>query len=166
MSVKEQLIAELKHESANTRKVLERAPEKSFSWKPHDKSMSLGRLSQHLAEIPQWVEATITKDELDFAKSTYTPVDAATTKDLLTFFDDNLSKAVSILQDTPEEEFSKNWTMRAGEKVFFTLPKAAVFRSFILSHTMHHRGQLTVYLRLLDVPVPQIYGPTADESNF
>lgn len=164
MSVKEKLIAEFKYESANTRKVLERAPEKSFLWKPHEKSMSLGRLTYHLAEIPQWVDTTISKDELDFAKSDYIPVDATTTKDLLKFFDNNISKALSILENTNEEVLSENWSMKAGDKIFFTLPKADVFRSFILSHTMHHRGQLTVYLRMLDVPVPSIYGPTADEE--
>jgi len=164
MSVKEQLMSELKNESGNTRKMLERVPEKSFSWKPHEKSMSLGRLSQHLAEIPHWADATLTKDELDFAKSNYTPTDATTSESLLKFFDENLKKAVDILQNTPEEELKNNWTMRYGDKVFFTLPKASVFRSFILSHTIHHRAQLSVYLRLLDVPVPSIYGPTADEN--
>jgi len=166
MGMKEALLAEFQNESVSTRKVLERTPEKSFTWKPHEKSMSLGRLSQHLAEIPQWVEASLTKDELDFATMDYKQVDPASTAELLKFFDDNVNAAVEIIKNTPEEEFMKNWTMRNGDKVYMTIPKAAVVRGFVMSHLIHHRGQMTVYLRMLDVPLPGIYGPAADENTM
>ena len=164
MPLNESLIAELKHESAGTRKMLERVPEQSFAWKPHDKSMSIGRLAMHLAEIPMWTDVTLLQDELDFAKLDYKPRDATSTKELLKFFDDNVNKALETLKNTSDEEFMKGWTMRTGDEVHFTLPKIAVVRSFILSHNIHHRGQMSVYLRMLDVPVPSIYGPTADEA--
>lgn len=164
MTISEQFIAELKHEGANTRKMLERVPEKSYSWKPHDKSMSLGRLAKHLVEIPQWVEASLIKDELDFEVAKYVPTDATSSRELLEFYDKNLSQAMEILRKTPDEEYKKNWTLRSGEQIYVTMPKSAVVRSFIMSHSIHHRAQLSVYLRLLDIPVPGMYGPSADEE--
>jgi uncharacterized damage-inducible protein DinB len=166
MPLNEPLITELQHEASNTRKMLERVPEKSFSWKPHDKSMTLGSLAQHLAEIPVWTGVTVDQDELDFSRSEYKPRVATTTEDLLKTFDENLKNALECLQKASDEKLNGMWTMRNGEKVYFTMPKLKVLRSFVLSHSIHHRGQLSVYMRLLGVPLPQIYGPTADESNF
>ncbi|MDQ3022116.1 MAG: DinB family protein [Bacteroidota bacterium] len=166
MPLNESLIAELQHEAANTRKMLERVPEKSFSWKPHDKSMSLGEITNHLAEIPHWVGVSIEQDELDFAGSDYKPRTPTTTEDLLKFFDTNIEKALESLKNASDEKLFENWTMRNGEQVYFTMPKIAVVRSFVMNHSVHHRGQLSIYLRLLDVPLPSIYGPTADESNM
>lgn len=166
MALNESLIAELKQEAANTRKMLERATEKSFAWKPHEKSMTLGGLAQHLAEIPMWVGVSVDQDELDFAKSDYKPKTATTTEELLKTFDENLENAVKSLKNASDEKLMGTWTMRNGEKIYFTMPKTAVVRYFVLNHSIHHRGQLSVYLRLLDVPLPQIYGPTADDSNF
>lgn len=163
MSIKEDLLKEFKVESASTRKILERVPEQSFSWKPHEKSMALGTLAFHLAEIYQWAAPTINADELDFAKRKYVPPDFKTTKELLEFYDKNTKDALELFENADEEEFNKNWTMRMGDKIFFTRPKKDVLRSFIMNHSIHHRAQLTVYLRLLDVPLPSIYGPTADE---
>ncbi len=165
MSQKQALIAELQMEAANTRKILERVPVEKNDWKPHAKSMSLGRLASHVAEIPGWVTVTLETDELDFAKSEYKPVVAASTEELLDILDKNMAKAVKTLETIPDEEFDKMWTMRNGDQVFFTLPKKVVLRTFAYSHNFHHRAQLGVYLRLLDIPVPGMYGPTADEMN-
>ena len=153
-------------EAANTRKMIERVPDKSFDWKPHDKSMTLGRLAYHVCENPQWVSVTVDKDEIDFAANDYVPKEAKTTEELLKVFDDSLAEAVKCLKNASDEKLSGNWTMRNGEQVYFTMPKLAVLRSFVLNHIIHHRGQLSVYLRMLDVPLPQIYGPTADETAF
>ncbi len=166
MSLNEPLIAELQQEAASTRKMLERVPEKSFSWKPHEKSMTLGDLSHHVAEIPEWVSVSVEKDELDFAKSNYVPKEATTTEALLKLFDEKVKNAVECLKNASDEKLMGNWTMKNGEKVYFTMPKTAVVRYFVLNHAVHHRGQLSVYLRLLDVPLPSIYGPTADETNM
>ena len=146
--------------------MIERVPEKSFDWKPHDKSMTLGRLAYHIAENPQWVSVTVDKDEIDFAAKDYVEKEAKTTAELLKVFDESLAEAVKCLKNASDEKLMGNWTMRNGEHVYFTMPKIAVLRSFVLNHIIHHRGQLSVYLRILDVPLPQIYGPTADETNF
>lgn len=166
MPLNESILAELQMEAAATRKMIERVPEKSFDWKPHDKSMTLGRLAYHICENPQWVSVTVDKDEIDFAANDYVPKEAKTTAELLKVFDDSLAEAVECLKNASDEKLMGNWTMRNGETVYFTMPKTAVLRSFVLNHIVHHRGQLSVYLRMLDVPLPQIYGPTADETNF
>ena len=166
MPLNESFLAELQMEAANTRKMIERVPEKSFDWKPHDKSMTLGRLAYHIAENPQWVSVTVDKDEIDFAAKDYVEKEAKTTAELLKVFDESLAEAVECLKNASDEKLMGNWTMRNGDTVYFTMPKIAVLRSFVLNHIVHHRGQLSVYLRMLDVPLPQIYGPTADETNF
>jgi uncharacterized damage-inducible protein DinB len=164
MGINELFIAELQQESASTRKLLERVPLDKADWKPHEKSMPLGRLATHVAEIPGWTTVTMEQDELDFATMDYKPVIAKDNHELVKMLDENLAKALKTLKDSPDERFSENWTMRTGDKIYFTLPKAAVLRSFAFNHQYHHRAQLTVYLRLLDVPLPGIYGPTADET--
>lgn len=166
MPINESLIAELQAEAAATRKILERVPEKSFSWKPHDKSMSLGRLAYHIAENSKWVNASVDEDGIDFSKMDFEEKEAATSEELLKVFDEYIASAIDCLKKASDEKLLGSWTMRNGEQIYFTMPKTAVIRSFVLNHTIHHRGQLSVYLRLLDVPLPQIYGPTADESNF
>ncbi len=166
MPINDVLISELQQEAASTRKMLERVPEKSFSWKPHEKSMSLGVLAHHIAELPEWVGASVNQDELDFAEQKYTPKEQTTTEALLKIFDENISNAVECLKNASDEKLLSSWTLRNGEKVYLTMPKAGVVRGFVLNHTVHHRGQLSVFLRLLDVPLPSIYGPTADEGNM
>lgn len=163
MQQNQALIAEIKMEAANTRKILERVPLDKSDWKPHDKSMPLGRLATHVAEIPSWVTITLAKDEMDFATTPYKPHVAATNEELVSILDKNVNEAIATLEKMTDAEFSNMWTLRNGEQVFFTLPKAAVLRSFALSHNYHHRAQLGVYLRMLDVPLPGMYGPTADE---
>mgnify|MGYP001167416468 CR=1 FL=1 len=166
MPLNESLIMELQHEAQTTRKMLERVPEDKFSWKPHEKSMTLGRLSMHLAEIPGWVNATLLADELDFSKMDYKMREPETNADLMKEFDEKLSSALDVLKNTSDETMMTMWTMRDGETVYLTLPKIAVLRSFVYSHLIHHRGQLSVYLRLLDVPLPSVYGPTADDAGM
>lgn len=157
------LIEEVKAEGAATRKVLEAVPLDKADWKPHEKSMSIGRLATHIAEIPGWVGKTLLVDELDFAKTAYKPVVAETKEELLAIHDKMVAEAVAVLENVKPEDFDQIWTMRAGEQIFYQLPKDKVLRRFAFSHLYHHRGQLSVYLRLLDVPVPGVYGPTADE---
>jgi len=163
------LLQELEHEAPNTRKTLERIPEK-FDWKPHAKSMSLGRLAQHLAEIPHWTVETISKDELDLAppgSPPHQPPPPLTSKtQILETFDKNLSEAKAALSATDDEHLMKPWSLKMGGKTILTLPRVAVVRNFVLNHNVHHRAQLGVYLRLNDVPVPSVYGPSADEGSM
>lgn len=163
MSINQSFISELEQEAKATKKVLERVPLDKPDWKPHEKSMALGRLATHVAEIPGWVTSTLAADELDFAKFDYKPRIATNTDELIQIFEENRSKGLDSLKNAKDEEFTKNWTMRNGEQIYFTLPKIAVLRTFAYNHLYHHRAQLTVYLRLLNVPLPYIYGPTADE---
>lgn len=164
MPVNESFLNELKKEAASTRKLLERVPENSFSWKPHEKSFILSRIASHVAELPGWIPFILDSDELDFGKYKYTPPEISKTSDLLKIHDDCVEKAIKSLENAKDEDFLKNWTMRTNEVIYFTRPKASVLRDFSYNHLYHHRGQLTVYLRLLDVPLPGIFGPTADEQ--
>jgi uncharacterized damage-inducible protein DinB len=165
MSLSDALIPEFDMEMANTRRALERVPMDKASWQPHPKSMTLGRLAVHLAELPGWASTTVNTDELDFA-SGYNPPKAETTQDLLALFDKNVGEARAALAGASDETWQKGWTLRRGDHVIFTMPKIAVHRGFTMNHIIHHRGQLTVYLRLNDVAVPSIYGPSADEGNM
>lgn len=164
MSKNAALIAEIKHEAISTRKMLERVPMDKFGWKPHEKSMTLGRLTQHVIDIMNWLEFTAKQDELDLGGNFERPKDAVTNEELLSRFNANLDNAIKALESTSDEKMGENWTLRSGDHVIFTMPRAVVFRSFCLNHFIHHRGQLSVYLRLLDVPLPNIYGPSADEQ--
>ena len=160
------LIAEMEQEAVTARRCLERVPADKFDWKPHEKSTSFGKLATHIAEMFGWTPPTLQQPELDFAKWDYKPFEPSTTEDLVEFLDKNVAEAIITLRNTPDEVFMENWTMRNGETVYFTMPKAAVMRSFVLNHIVHHRGQLSVYLRLNDIPVPAIYGPSADEGSM
>jgi uncharacterized damage-inducible protein DinB len=159
------IIAEFEYESATTRKMLERVPEDRLEWAPHEKSMTLGRLATHIAENPAWCSTLLDKDELDLADSEYEPIVAASVAELLELFDKNVAAFVENVSERSDEQMLSAWTLRVGENVLGTQPKVGALRAFILSHTVHHRGQLSVYLRLLDVPLPQVYGPTADDSG-
>ncbi len=165
MSLNEILLAEFKHEAATTRKILEKVPLEKGDYKPHEKSMSLMRLATHVAEIAGWWKECLVHDELDFAKGDFTPKVFASSTEFLAYFDDLVAKAEVILNETPESEFAKDWTMRQGEMIFFTMPKAQVVRTWCLNHWYHHRAQLGVYLRLLDISVPRSYGPSADDQG-
>jgi uncharacterized damage-inducible protein DinB len=164
-SVKE-LLAEFKMEAANTRKILERVPDGKNDWTPHEKSMKLGRLATHIAEILGWTYITVKTDVLDFAAGDYKPNVLETTADRLKFFDEEVAKSVAVLENTSDEELEKDWTMKNGDVVYFTVPKKVALRTWVYSHQFHHRAQLGVYLRLLDVAVPGIYGPSADDNGM
>jgi len=157
---------ELDNEAKVTRTVLERVPADKFDWKPHEKSMTFGRLASHVAEMFGWTRSTLTTDVLDFSTMEYTPFEPKSNEELLAFFDDHIAKAKAALAETSDETFLTNWTMRNGETEYFAMPKVAVVRSFVMNHIIHHRGQLSLYLRLNDIPVPSIYGPSADEGQM
>lgn len=166
MSIGNILLQELLHEAASTRKILAVVPFDKADFKPHEKSSSLIGLAKHVCQNTGWWKECLLNDELDFAKGGQTPVEINSTDDLLALHDDLVEKAKTILTNTPDAEFEKPWSMRNGETIFFTMPKAAVVRTWCMNHLYHHRGQLTVYLRLLDIPVPNTYGPTADNQGM
>lgn len=159
-------LAELENEAKVARACLERVPAETFDWKPHEKSMTMGRLASHVAEMFGWTKETLTQDVLDFATADFKPFEPKTSEELLKFFDDHIAAAKEILSKTSDDIFMTPWTMRNGEQVYFTMPKVAVMRTFVMNHIVHHRGQLSVYLRLNDIPVPSIYGPSADEGEM
>ena len=163
MQLNQSLISELESESKSTRKILERVPLEKAGWKPHEKSTPLGRLATHIAELQGRIDLILNTDEHDFAKTGYSYKVAASSKELLGIFEENCSKSLNALRSATDESFNKNWTLRNGEKIFFSLPKLTAIRSSVFNHIYHHRAQLGVYLRLLEVPLPSIYGPTADE---
>jgi uncharacterized damage-inducible protein DinB len=161
MSINEMLMPELEQEAATTRLLLERVPAKDPGWKPHPKSMSLGDLAVHVANLPAWLEMALTTVELDLAV-TPTPAPFTTVDALLASFDRHVASSRAALAKAADADFAVPWSLKSGDQVFFTLPRAVIVRSFVLSHLIHHRAQLGVYLRLLDVPLPPCYGPTAD----
>jgi uncharacterized damage-inducible protein DinB len=163
MAFTDALLPELDHEVALTRKVLERIPEDRFDWKPHAKSFSLGQLASHLATLPQWGSMTINMGELDLDVTA--PQPALTSRaEILAKFDEQTGAFRSALTGRTDAELTAMWTLKQKGKTIFSMPKVSVLRSFVMNHLIHHRGQLSVYLRQLDVPLPSIYGPSADES--
>lgn len=159
-------LGDLDHELRTTRRVLARVPMDRADWKPHERSMTLGQLAAHLAGVPAWGTMTLTTEELDFAQPTPRPPAPTTTDELLATFDVGAARLQELVAAAGDEALRERWTARNGEHVVFALPRVGVLRGFILSHMIHHRAQLGVYLRLLDVPVPSMYGPSADEGNM
>lgn len=158
----ESFLRELEMEAQTTRKMLKLVPGDKFDWQPHSKSMTMKQLATHIAEIPSWVAMAINTDELDFAKMDYKPTPVSSTADLLDLFEKSLEEGRSNLENATEEKVNESWTMRNGEQIYYTSTKADTIRHSI-SQTIHHRAQLGVYLRLLDIPIPGSYGPSADE---
>ncbi len=159
------LVPEFDHEMATTRTLLERVPDGKDDWKPHEKSMSLARLANHIATLPGYVNAVLGADEFDAnpeGGEKYTTPAFHSAAERVAAFDAAVASARSALAAVSDEDLGKQWTLKNGGKTMFSFPRAAVLRSFAFSHLIHHRGQLSVYLRLLDVPLPSIYGPTAD----
>ncbi len=163
MSINQALLAEFKHESNNTRKILERVPTDKLSWKPHEKSMTIGRLATHIAELPIWIDRALTEDEFDFATAVFNRESKESTEAILQLFDERKESAIKLIESASDELLNSPYTMRRGEQIFFTIPKKVNIRNIGFNHNYHHRGQLSVYLRLLDVNVPGMYGPSADE---
>ncbi len=167
MTIAESILAEFDVEMAGTRKTLERVPNDKLQWKAHGKSNTIGWVACHLAEIVGWVEAALTQDSWDI-----NPVDGEpyrTTildniQGILDLFDANVAAARKRIAETPDEEFSKSWSLLAGGETLLTMPKSGVIRTWVLNHTIHHRAILCVYLRLNEIPVPALYGPSADEQ--
>lgn len=161
-SLRQVALADLEHEISQTRRVLERVPDEHLSWKPHEKSFSLGALALHIANLLEWQRTILTTEELDVATTgRLSPPESR--EELLRTFDANADALRQALGAADDGALTEPWTLRNGEHTVFTLPRVAVLRSAGISHIVHHRGQLTVYLRLLDVPLPGVYGPTADE---
>ncbi|MBC6989075.1 MULTISPECIES: DinB family protein [Hymenobacter] len=162
-SLQAEFSKELKRELHITRRVLERVPTEKFDWRPHPKSMSLGALAGHIANIIGFLEMSLQGPETDLAVSPW-PASPTTSDGVLQRFDVNAENIQKALAQVDDETFHAPWTMRRGEQVFMTLPRAAITRNLVLNHLIHHRGQMSVYLRLLDIPVPAIYGGSADEA--
>jgi uncharacterized damage-inducible protein DinB len=165
MPLNQALLPEFDHEMANTRKSLERIPDNKFDWKPHQKSSTLGALAGHLATINGWAEAIISQDSFDVATSPPTP-QFKNRQEVLDAFDKSTASARKAISAASDEQFMKSWSLLNKGQTVFALPRIGVIRSFILSHTIHHRAQLGVYLRLNDIAVPSIYGPSADEGRM
>jgi uncharacterized damage-inducible protein DinB len=165
MSTIQLLLKEMEQEALTTRKMLERVPADKFDWQPHQKSMTLQRLATHVAELPSWVEIAVTTDELDFAQNNYAPETVSNTSELLEYFERNLVKGRESLAKTTEETLSEDWTLRNGDQVYQVSTKGEIVR-MAYCQIVHHRAQLGVFLRLLDVPIPGSYGPSADEGDF
>jgi uncharacterized damage-inducible protein DinB len=169
MKISEALLPEFDQEMANTRKTLERVPADKFTWKPHPKSFSMIALSTHIANMIGWAVDTMNKDSFDVSPPgapPYKEEPAASPKALLEKFDKGVAGARGALAAASDEDFMKPWSLLAGGKTLFTMPRVVCIRSFVMNHVIHHRAQLGVYLRLNDIPVPSIYGPSADEGNM
>jgi uncharacterized damage-inducible protein DinB len=169
MTIAETLLPEYDHETATTRKLLERIPADKATWAPHPKSFTLGALCLHLAEMPTWAVMALKETELDMnppGGSGYQRPAWESKEALLRTFDDNAAAARARIAQASDAEFMVGWTLKSGGQAIFTIPRVAVVRTWVMNHVIHHRGQLSVYLRLLDVPVPSIYGPSADEQGM
>lgn len=167
MSMREALLAEYDQEMATTRRLLERVPEDRLPWAPHPKSMTLQALLSHLVNIPSWIPMTLDQPELDMApegQEPWTTPQQTQRAAWMAAFEANVAAGRASLAQVTEARLAESWTLKAGGKPYFTQPKGGVLRGFVMSHLIHHRGQLSVYLRLLDVPLPSIYGPSADEQ--
>jgi uncharacterized damage-inducible protein DinB len=167
MKISESVLPEFDQEMANTRKVLERVPHDKADWTPHTKSFSFGGLATHLATIPDWAKLTMEMDAFDYAPPGGPPYQAptfASNKEMVDAFDKGVAEARAAIAAGDDAKFLAPWSLMAGGKTMMTMPRIAVIRSFVMNHAIHHRAQLGVYLRLNDIPVPGMYGPTADEQ--
>jgi uncharacterized damage-inducible protein DinB len=165
MAIRDSLLPEFDHEMGTTRRLLERTPEAEFAWRPHERSFSLGQLAGHVANIPNWCDAILKNTVFDvMSLGDARAKMPESTAGLLAQFDKTVATARAALAATGDPEMLTPWTFKRGEQVVFTMPRIAAIRSFIMNHSIHHRGQLSVYLRLKNVPLPAMYGPTADEQ--
>lgn len=163
MSLKESIIAELKHEAESTRKLLERVPSDKFDWKPHEKSMSLKSLATHIANLSRFAGIIASTPYLDFAEGGLIKPEINNTSDLIHELQTGIQTSIEALQSVTDEDLKQNWALKNKGHVIFELPKAVAIRNVGMNHIYHHRGQLSVYLRLLDVKIPGMYGPSNDE---
>ncbi len=159
------LLKEMEQEAETTRKMLSIVPDDKYDWQPHPKSMTIRVLATHIAELPSWVSLTLTTDELDFAANPYDPTIINNTKDLLACFEKSLAEGKAHLETANEKLLEENWTLRSGDQIFMVNSKYETIRH-TFCQIVHHRAQLGVFLRLLDIPIPGSYGPSADEMDF
>ena len=164
MAIKDALLADYDHEMGSTRRLLERVPGDRLAWKPHDRSMSLGGLATHLGRIPQWAGTILNEPSFDLAEAPPDPAEHTSLAGILSAFDEGRARTRAWMDKT-DGEYNSLWTLKRGGQQLFSVPRVSAFRSFVLHHIIHHRGQLSVYLRLNDVAVPAIYGPSADEGS-
>ena len=160
---------EFDQEMANTRKILALVPEDRFDFAPHEKSMKLGYLAGHIAETPGWSVPTVNTAEFDIRPvggPVYKPFEPQTRDELLSLFDKNVAAAQEAVRGVGDDDLTALWSLLAGGKTLFTMPRIAVLKSMVLNHVIHHRAQLGVYLRINDIPIPGMYGPSADDPNF
>lgn len=163
MVTRDVLLAEFDRETTLTRVVLERLPDDRYGWRPHARSFTAGELASHLANLPGWAMATLRETAVDTATQPR-PTVATSRAELLGQFDMRVAEARAALVTMTDPQLCETWTLRQGDRTLFSMPRLSVWRSFVMNHLVHHRGQLSVYLRLLDVPVPAIYGPSADDA--
>jgi uncharacterized damage-inducible protein DinB len=166
MRIAEAILPEFDREMATTRRMLERFPEDKVEWRPHDTCMTMGRLAGHVAELAGWTVPTMTQDKLEMDPNSYTPAVVKSRAEALAKFDETVKTARSAIAGASDDAFIKPWTFVAGGKTVFTMPKIAVYRSFVMNHLIHHRGQLAAFYRIAGVPVPSLYGPSKDEQVF
>lgn len=162
MKILDLLLNELKEEAVTTRKMFSLVPDEQFDWKPHEKSMTIKQLAVHIAELPGWIAFGLQTDELDFAKTPYEPAPVKDGAELLEYFEKSLQSGVSALEAAQPEDLEPSWTLRQGDMILMTFTKYGIIRH-ALSQQIHHRAQLGVYLRLLNIPIPGSYGPSADD---
>ncbi len=165
MTFTESFLKELEREAKTTRKMLERVPDDKFDWKPHEKSMNVRQLATHVAEIPGWIAMVLNTSEIDFGKNEYKPTEIGSNAELISFFERSLAEGRSNIAKAKDEQLKDTWTMRNGEQVYSSDTKDEVLRG-VFCQVVHHRAQLGVYLRILNVPIPGSYGPSADEMDF
>ncbi len=158
-------LKELEQEAQTTRKMLQIVPNDKYDWQPHPKSMTIRRLATHIAELPGWITMTLHTDELDFSKEPYNPKPINNTTELMDYFEASYNESKSNLENAKEEELSKTWVLRNGDEIYSSSTKAEVIR-MTLNQIVHHRAQLGVFLRLLDIPIPGSYGPSADDMSM
>ena len=163
MNVREALLADLDHECAVTRRVLERVPDGSLGWKPHERSFSLAGLGTHIAQLPHWGAQILDQKSYDLDSATGHAEGLGSLAEMLSTYDRHVAEVRKCVSDRSDAELQTAWSLTRGSEILLVMPRAAAVRSYMLHHLIHHRGQLTVYLRLLGVPLPPIYGPTADE---
>lgn len=166
MPIRDALLPEYDHEMATTRRLLDRVPVGQFAWKPHERSMTLGELATHLSNLPFWGSAILREDSFDLADPVAnTRAQVPPTREaLLNQFDEKVAAARQLIAAAGDPEMLARWTLKRGGEEIFSMPRVAALRSFVMNHSIHHRGQLSVYLRLQNVPLPAMYGPTADEA--
>ena len=161
--IRKGLIREIQHEGSQTRRMLEKIPVDNLSWKPHEKSRGIGELAIHIAQIPSWTSRILAASDFDLLRFKREVPEIKSPGDLIKISDSNIQKATEDLEKASDDELLAMWTFRRGDQVIFTLPRAAAIRNISMNHLIHHRGQLSVYLRLLNIPVPGMYGASADE---